>query len=182
MVPSWLKSLLDIMPLIQPILTFAAAYFAARVALRRFQSERWWEKKFSTYESIIAALHQMSESLWDEIEADRRSSDSGERVDISQITEKYRAADEDISRALGFGEFIISAEVIAELRRMRRELANVHEGGYSTELFESAKAVNECTVNIRRLARDDLREGAWRPFLRRIWRSIAGAKQILRRS
>jgi hypothetical protein len=76
----------------------------------------------------------------------------------SQSDEKYKAANDEIARAIGFGEFIISIEAVAELRRFRHELAKDHES-YDDYLTDSMEAINHCLGHMRQIAREDLKGG-----------------------
>jgi hypothetical protein len=119
----------------------------------------------------------MSTAFHDDIKAEERVSRlDTEPLEPSQLREKTKDANEEISRAMGFGDFIISAQAVAELRRLRRGLAKQHES-YVYYLIESADAINNCLVHIRRIARDDLTGGAG-SFIRRARRILTRDKTV----
>ncbi|SRR6266404_1146243 len=159
--PTWEALFLNLVT--QLPIALVAAFLAAWFALRRFQSERWWERRVSAYTSIIDALHQMSTSFNDDIKEERRTSLlelDGQRTQSTQSTrdEKYKAARNEILRAIDVGEFIISAEAVAELRHLIRALAKDHES-YLDYLFESLQAIDDSLRRFRRLAKDDVKRG-----------------------
>jgi hypothetical protein len=156
-VPNWESLFLSFL-ITQLPTAIIAAFLAAWLALRRFRSERWWEKKFAVYTSIIEALQQMSTAFYEDLNAEERASRLNEPLEPSQLPEKTKAPNEEISRAIGFGEFIISTEAVTELRRLRRELAKQHDT-YIDYLIESTKVINDCLAQIRQIGKDDLKRG-----------------------
>jgi len=105
----------------------------------------------------------MSTSFNDDIKEERRTSLlelDGQRTQSTQSTrdEKYKAARNEILRAIDVGEFIISAEAVAELRHLIRALAKDHES-YLDYLFESLQAIDDSLRRFRRLAKDDVKRG-----------------------
>jgi hypothetical protein len=153
------------------------AAVSAWLALRRFRSERWWEKKFAVYTSIIEALHQMSSAYNEDFDELRRASTQDNPLQSAQLSEKYQAANDEIRRAIGLGEFIISAEAVAELRRFRREL-NKHYEGYFDYLIGSMKVTDDCLGHMRNIAREDLKGEIGSSF-RQVSRILARTKRAL---
>jgi hypothetical protein len=154
-----------------------AAVVTTWLALRRFRSERWWEKKFAVYTSIIEALQQMSSVLSEDIDNEQRASQIAIIDRSPESTQKYQAAHDEIWRAIGLGEFIISAEAVAELRRFRRE-SNKDYKYYSDYLDDSMKVTNDCLRNIRNIAREDLKGGIGSSY-RQVGRILARTKRAL---
>jgi hypothetical protein len=174
--PTWEALFLNLVT--QLPITLVAAFLAAWFALRRFQSERWWERRVPAYTSIIDALHQMSTSFDDDIkEEERRGLGLVGQGTASTLDEKYKAARKEILRAIDMGEFIISAEAVAELRHLIRELAKDHED-YLDYLFESLRAIDDSLRRFRRLARDDVKRGIG-SYLRRGGRCVVRIKDAL---
>ncbi len=46
-----------------------ASFVTARFALRRFYSEKWWEKKYEGYSSILESLHYIVRHFDEEMTA-----------------------------------------------------------------------------------------------------------------
>jgi hypothetical protein len=147
------------------------------LALRRFRSERWWEKKFAVYTSIIEALQQMSSAFNQDFDEQRRASTLDDPLQSNQLSEKYQAANDEIWRAIGLGEFIISAEAVAELHRFRRELNKDYED-YFDHLIGSMNAIRDCLEHMRNIAREDLKGGMGSSF-RQVGRILARTKRAL---
>jgi hypothetical protein len=154
-----------------------AAVVTTWLALRRFRSERWWEKKFDVYTSIIEALQQMSSAFNEDFDEQQRASRLDESRKSTQLREKYQAANDEIWRAIGLGEFIISAQAVAELRRFQRELAKDHED-YIGYLIDSMEAITECLGHMRNIAREDLKGEIGSSF-RQVGRILARTKRAL---
>jgi hypothetical protein len=95
----------------------------------------------------------------------------------STSDKKYKAARKEILRAIDMGEFIISAEAVAELRHLNRALAKDHES-YLDYLFESLQAIDGSLRRFRRLAKDDVKRGIG-SYLRRGGRCVVRIKDAL---
>jgi DNA recombination protein RmuC len=80
-----------------------AAVVTTWLALPRFRSERWWEKNFAVYTSIIEALQQMSSAFNEDFDEQQRASRLDESPKSTQLREKYQAANDEIWRAIGLG-------------------------------------------------------------------------------
>jgi hypothetical protein len=130
------------------LVAVVTAHLAAWLALRRFQSERWWEKKFDVYSAILRALYELSDLYSKELE--------GELEDPSVVPLEYQAIDKDFSQVLGLGDFIISAEAIKELQLIRQKLGRdpmLHQLYY----IEGRKAIRDGLEHIRRIAKEDMK-------------------------
>lgn len=150
------------------IAAFGAAQFTAWFSLGRFYRERWWEKKFEAYTSIINALHDMAQSITHEIEEyvepvlpddelfNRTPSQERAEQIRKQYNEKHKIARDELRRRTDIGEFIISPQAVILLRALWKDLAERGED-YISDLEGGVKAVNDCLEQMRQLANDDLR-------------------------
>jgi hypothetical protein len=108
---------------------------------------------------MSSAFNEDFDELQRESTLDESSKSTDEYPQSAQLSEKYQAANDEIRRAIGLGEFIISAEAVAELRRFRREL-NKDYDSYFDYLIGSMNAIRDCLEHMRNIAREDLK-GGW---------------------
>src|SRR3984893_13906661 len=93
-------------PLLVAVVT---AVLTVQLSFRRFQAERWWDRKAEAYSKIIEALHHavaytsMSYSDW--VENVEHTEEYKER-----LGESYSKALKEIEIATGVGAYIISDE------------------------------------------------------------------------
>ena len=81
---------------------FAASWLTVWFALRRFQAEKWWEKKFASYTAIFGALHDMSVGFDEEIDALERGSELS--PDQSRAnSEKYLTGRNELYKQIDIG-------------------------------------------------------------------------------
>ena len=77
------------------------------MSLRRFQSERWWERKVQAYEKIIGALHDSKAFADNHLEAGYRGRELPEEKD-KELQARSKVAHEEIAKACGVHRVTIS--------------------------------------------------------------------------
>ncbi len=146
--------------LLQFVLTAAtavgASFFTARFALRRFYSEKWWEKKYEGYSSILESLHYISRDFdeeWDAVTHGREIPD--ERKD--ELSAKFREAKDELAKRMDIGQFVISDAAVAVLATFQKELgtANTTES-WPPYIDECLVATDKALQQMRAIAKRDL--------------------------
>jgi hypothetical protein len=134
-----------------------AAWLAAHFALRRFYSEKVWERKTAAYSSIIGALHDMQR--W--FDANLRACGSAQRELPDDAEEKlsaaYDEADARLARQLDTERWLLPSKCSERLAQMRRDLAKDTEDDWIAHLVNGGRAINSALEDIITLARDDLK-------------------------
>jgi hypothetical protein len=99
----------------------ASAFITVRLSLRRFRSERWWEKKAAAYGEAIKAIHILKRSL----EMTLSHLDAGSFVDPKgqrgYLTEWYEQALEAIYEAVDTGRFFLSLRATNALSQFLKD-------------------------------------------------------------
>ena len=90
--------------IVQPVVS---AISTVRLALRRFRSEKWWERKADSYSRIIEALHQLKRTTQSEINAIH--ADPGEEAS-AEIGRIERESHSELHRAIDTGSILLSTE------------------------------------------------------------------------
>src|SRR5947209_3131310 len=70
-------------------ITIVSALVTVRLALHRFYSEKWWEKKLAAYVTVIEALFQVKLYMDEQIESYLGESTISEERQV-QLKEKWR--------------------------------------------------------------------------------------------
>lgn len=135
------------------------AWLTALIAGRRFYRERWWDKKYEAYASILDSLHHMSRAMKQDYLLIVDDGLFGGKQKKDDIREKYKESRAELLRLTDVGEFIISKQAVFELRNLLATLGASHEH-YSDYISGSSVAVEESLNRIRSLAQKDLNPSA----------------------
>ncbi len=139
------------------IIAVIASYITVRLSLRRFYSEKWWEKKAEAYSAILEALHYMKRSFDEDLEADMLKREIPEDRK-EQLRQKYREADDELKKRIDIGQFVLSDEAVAELSTFQKEY---NKAAGAESWFEycdaSLAATNIALGRMRTIAKTDLK-------------------------
>ncbi len=133
-----------------------ASFFTAKFALRRFYSEKWWEKKYEGYSSILESLHYIARDFHGEWDAATRGREiPDDRKD--ELSAKFRAAKDELAKRMDVGQFVISDAAVAVLATFQKELgtANTTEG-WPPYIDECLVATDKALQQMRTIAKRDL--------------------------
>ena len=142
------------------VLSLATAGFAAwltvRLTLKRFVSEKLWEKRAEAYGAILEALHDMKrypDGILDSFEV-------GGEISENQKTEllvRYRKANHELNRRVEVEQFFLSDNLLTEISALNKKLAMARklDDGYSV-VDESFDAINDAQGKIREIAKAHL--------------------------
>ncbi len=126
-------------------------------ALRRFYSEKWWEKKAEAYAAIFEALHYMKRAYAEDIDAAMKEREVPEDRQ-KESEKKYREARDEIAKRIDIGNFILSDEAAAELSDFQRALARAKDtNSWTVHIGDSYDAISNTLKRMRAIAKDDLK-------------------------
>jgi hypothetical protein len=133
------------------------AYFSVRLALKKFRTERWWEKKAETYTSAIEALFDIraySSETSDRLEVGRSLDDDR----MQQLAKRSAAGRGELRRIAALGNLVVSKDCATRLDLLITEL---DDPLYNRDLYEiasdTADISSKAITDLRELARADLR-------------------------
>jgi hypothetical protein len=158
-----LKDLLPILGNLGVALVVAvvSSVLTVRLALRRFYSEKLWERKSAAYTMIIEALHHVREYTDTNLQFSYRGKELPEDGDKA-LTENLRRAMADLRKQRDIGSFVISEDATACLNRLFSELDRSTQTHDWTEHLEmKLAAVDGCLGEMRRMAYEDLSLGGY---------------------
>ncbi len=151
------NKIMIIWEIIQPIfISILVAVVTVRLSLKKYRSEKWWDKKVEAYSKIIDALHQLKNYCEQKLPAeyDGHSLSPEKERELSQ---QSQIAHREYFKALDVGSFIISNEAvkILETYKNRPELDYYKEPFF--ELIENDLIyIKECLQDFKLAAKKDL--------------------------
>lgn len=132
------------------------AFITVRLSLKRFRSERWWERKADSYSRIVESIHQMKawcEDQMESIETGREISEEKEK----ELRIKFNKASDEIRRAVDIGSFFISSDSEKVLRDLKKELDKAkHEQSFYEYLDYKFASLKGGLAQIQIQAKKDL--------------------------
>jgi hypothetical protein len=134
-----------------------SSYLTLQIALRRFRTEKWWERKVEAYSSLLNTLHKAKLFSDSNLEAFHADSDitPDEEKRIRDITTLCEA---EMYRFMDVDAFILSSETIERLKKFRQQEALAHNSEcFHSYITADLKAITTCLDDIRELAKKDLK-------------------------
>ena len=138
------------------IIIVVASWITVKLALRRFYTEKWWERKAQAYSEIIGSLAKMRVCFdkWEEelFEHKKTSPEARKRV-----SEEYASAKRVIENAVAVGSFIVSEEAAEVLGSFLKELQKEDiQGNWLKDLDRHHGEVIKCIARLREIAKREL--------------------------
>lgn len=135
-----------------------ASILSVNLAMRRFYSEKWWERKAEAYSRIVEELYHVLNSL----DTCLVYFDQGEELpqeDQNEINRLSNQAYKELYKAECIGAFIISDDVANALSQMREKEKNLSlDDPMELRLRARSNIVSECLNTVKSLARKELKK------------------------
>ena len=139
------------------VIAVVSAVITVKLSLKRFYSEKWWEKKSNSYASIIEAMHYMKKECVEHLSAAQESRVLSDDEEKKLEANSKKSADE-ISKAIDVGSFVICDEAVNLLSELDK---NLHKAREETDwwayLGVQQDALEETLPKLRQIARKDLK-------------------------
>lgn len=136
-------------------ISFLSSWITVQLSLRRFRSERWWEKRVDAYSRIIEALHNSKAFLEEHLEAEALHGDlSADRK--KELGLRAHAANDEIIKAVNVGAFLLSEKALASLKQYREDTSAYPDMTWDDYLEQNFPATKACLEAIIRIAKKDL--------------------------
>jgi predicted CopG family antitoxin len=138
------------------IIAAVSAWITVHLALRKFRSEHWWEKKVEAYSKVIEALHNsksFSDKHLDANYAGRNiSEDSSKELGARAISAQL-----EIDKMIDIAAFMLSEEANERLKAFKKEIDSFSDCPNWIEYLEyDWKATDSCLNDLIRIAKKDL--------------------------
>lgn len=138
------------------IVPIGAAFFGAWLAMMRFRTERWWDKKADTYVELVEALHDMGMPPAEYFNEADRGRDLPEELS-KELWESYTQAKKRVWKIADSADFIISSEVFEAIQKMRTGLQAARDAvDFYQHLEETEDAVNNCLLEVKQIGAKEL--------------------------
>jgi hypothetical protein len=138
------------------IIIVVASWITVRLALRRFYTEKWWERKAQAYSEIIGSLARMRicfDRWWEELSEHKKISDEQRK----KLNKEYRVTRGVLENASAVGSFIISEEAAKVLGSFLKELQKEDiQGNWLNDLDGHHGEVIKCIARLREIAKREL--------------------------
>ena len=154
MEPNWLQVATLAASFVAP---FVSAKLAVHYALRRFSSEKRWERKAETYASLLEALHHMKNHSEVYMKHELRDSEPSEDQK-RELAEIFHRAHSEVRKRADIGNFAISDDAAIALLTLEKDLSESGDVqlGWWGHLQMENDAIDKCLSAIREIAKKDL--------------------------
>lgn len=137
------------------------ALITVKISLRKFRTEKWWEKKAETYSSVIDALHKLKNYCQQKLVAEYRPSSYGEnnlsKEREGELYNQYKQAHQEVIRAIDVGSFIISEAALKVLSvYQNRPEPDWDTGWLGNIIAQDFKYIATCLEDFKKEAKKDL--------------------------
>ncbi|MEX2474471.1 hypothetical protein [Marinobacter sp.] len=134
-----------------------ASFLSAWLTLRRFRTERWWERKAEAYINLVEALHEMSLVPSEEIAAGAGHRKELAEDEKAELWENFERAKKKVWKIADSSDFIISSDVLEVIQEMNRGLGHAsHNTNWIEFLDDSNSAINECLNKVKKIGAVEL--------------------------
>jgi len=133
------------------------ALLTVKLSLRKFYTERWWERKADAYSRIVEALlrHKNYVEQKLEIEMSYPKEDRGKGKDIER---QWADANAELERAVDLGAFVISEETEEIIRKfLKRPIGDPNYYSPVDVMETDLSYVKKCLSSVKVAAKKDLR-------------------------
>ncbi|MBY6209376.1 MULTISPECIES: hypothetical protein [Halomonas] len=132
------------------------SFLAAKWSMKKFYSEKWWDRKEHAYVEIVDALYDVLRYC--EIKKEDYGQGTGYSSDTeSELSSRHAAAYWKIKRATDVGAFVISEEAQNVLRELRDRPRLRWDDNPDWDIYEADyEAHRDALQQIVELARKDL--------------------------
>ena len=133
-----------------------SSWITVHLSLKRFRTEKWWEKKTQAYSNLLGVIHDAKAFAEKNLQAEYRSRELSEEED-KDLRAKSQAAEAEIYRAMDVGAFYFSQEAIECLKQYKKESSEAgQDNSWVLYLQEDLDATNKCLSAMIEIARKDL--------------------------
>jgi len=143
------------------IISIITAVLTVHLSLKRFYSEKRWERKFKVYEDIMTDLHHIRDDANHQLMSLEKNIEIPEDISI-ELKNKMLAATAELRKHIDIGSFVISEEAVSALHIFEYELNKSAEIEISTpkdfvrHYKLKLEAIDKCLEEMRIITKKDL--------------------------
>lgn len=137
-------------------LAVLTSWLTVSFSLRRFRSEKWFERRLDSYTKVIEALHFMNNCIDAEMKAEQQGYEINEKIK-AELHDSYAKGSADLRRLTDMGALIFSAEAVLLLDTLNCEISAASDAlTYWENLDAEGAAITKCLSALRSIAKRDL--------------------------
>lgn len=144
------------------VVSIATAVVTVHLSLRRYPSEKWWDRKADQYSAVIESLHVMKRETECTMEWMEKGTCHESEEDLG-AQRRWREATKTVYSAIDTAGFLLCDDVDRELQKLKTallaaECSNTVDGSVYQYgmLSDERDALSECLERLPRIARNDL--------------------------
>jgi hypothetical protein len=139
------------------VTAFVTSWLTVRLSLKKFHSERWWERKAEAYSKIIEAFHDLL-SYYNALAEDYLTENGVPQQRFDELKARYESARSDVDRATSIGAYIISNEASEALTRYSKRPRLKWRDNAPFDFYDNEAVHCRTTLDrLRQLAKKDLK-------------------------
>jgi hypothetical protein len=152
--PWYVQLLITLIPSL--IVAVVTALATVKLSLRKFYTERWWERKADAYSRIVEALHKNKD--YDEqkfkIEMTYPKDDRGKG---DELENQWAEANAELQRAVDLGAFVISLETEEIISKfLNRNVGDPNDEALCDIIETDLDHIKKCLAAVKKAAKKDL--------------------------
>jgi len=156
MIQQWYTQLaLTLIPSL--IVAVVTAIVTVRLSLRKFYTERWWERKADAYSRIVEALHKHKNYLEQKIKIEI-SYPKDDRDKGKDLEKQWADANAELQRAVDLGAFVVCEGTEEIIRKfLKRPIGDPNDDPLIDILETDLSYAKECLSDVKAAAKKELR-------------------------
>jgi hypothetical protein len=144
-----------VLALLASLCAGAISLYTAR--LRRFSSERWWERKAQSYTDLFQALFYIQLYLKRRVEEMTEGAQFAEGY-MTELSGLSNAGYLEIRKGAAIGTFLFSESAAKRIQKLESDIDDPHHNEDLLEALEGDLAAIKAAIkDLRPIARDDLK-------------------------
>jgi hypothetical protein len=139
------------------LIAILSAWVTVQLSLRKFRTEKWWERKADAYTNLIEALHHSLKFSDRHLEKEQQGETLDDDAD-RKLRREAMSADADIRRYIDVGQLHMSNATIQRLHTYMQDERKAGDTTSWNEYLMNTYQVNQkCLADLIVLAKKDLR-------------------------
>lgn len=140
------------------LIAAVSSWITVRLSLRRFRTEKWWERKVLAYEKVIEALHNIKSFSEHHVTAMHRGLELSKDTEL-ELGNRSKSANQELDKIIDTGAFLLSNESNNRLIKYKKDTDGYFDCPNWGEYIEHEYTTSsKCLSDIIDLAKHDLRE------------------------
>lgn len=139
------------------VIAALSSWITVQLSLKKFRSERWWERKVEAYSKIIEGLHNSKSFAYHHLEAEDKGRKLPEERKM-ELRHRAKAGHDGILKAIDVGSFLVSEEALSRLKKYKQEMEQAsQQHTWYDYIDESVFATEQCLKDLIEIAKRDLK-------------------------